>query len=115
VRQHTSLSHIHFIRYEDLKSKPIEVLERIYRLYGLTVENAILENAVQRSSFEVMRQNEAYYRQNSYDLGSTFQFVRKGVAGGFSEGLTAPQVALIEKRCDEWMKLFGYLPVSKDA
>jgi hypothetical protein len=108
IRNHSTLDYIQFIRYEDLKTNPVEVLSRIYKLYGLTVDQSVLETAVERSSFQNMRQSEAFYREKSYDLGSTFQFVRKGVSGGFSEGLTSAQIALIEERCAEWMKVFNY-------
>ena len=115
VHQHTDLNRIHFVRYEDLKSEPLEVLDRIYRLYGQEVPPEMLKKAVQRSSFESMRKSEADYRKYSYDLGSTFVFVRKGRAGGFGEELTPAQIARIETECAEWMKMFNYLPPDKGA
>ena len=75
----------------------------------------ILKTAVERSSFESMRKIEADYRRYSYDLGSSFVFVRKGRAGAFGEELTPAQVARIETQCAEWMKLFNYSPVDKSA
>jgi len=115
VRKHWELSLIHFIRYEDLKNDPITVLARMYRLYGIPVDKAVFETAVERSSFKVMRESEAEYRKNSFDLGSTFQLVRNGVVEGFSDELTPGQIDLIEEKCAEWMKLFDYLPTSKGA
>lgn len=115
IRKHWEMSLIHCIRYEDLLIKPIETLARIYRHYGIPVEQAVFETAVERSSFKVMRENEAEYRKNSFDLGSAFQFVRNGIAGGFSNELTPGQIALIEEKCAEWMKVFDYLPSNKGA
>ncbi len=113
VRRHTFLSHIHFLRYEDLRSDPVAVLDRIYRLYGIPVERGVFENAVERSSFKAMRESEAEYRKYSFDSATTFQFMRKGRAGSFSEELNAAQTARIDEQCAEWMKLFDYLPYSE--
>jgi hypothetical protein len=108
IRQHGPMSRVYFIRYEDLKADPLEVLVRIYRLFGLQPAPGLLETAIARSSFAAMRDSEAEYRRHSHDLGSQFQFMRKGVAGGFSGELTAGQIAKIEDRCSDWMKLFHY-------
>jgi hypothetical protein len=110
VHQHGPMSRVYFIRYEDLKADPLEVLTRIYRLLGTELAPGVLETAIARSSFAAMRESEAEYRRFSYDAASDFTFVRKGVSGGFMGDLTATQVALIESRCGEWMKLFGYKP-----
>jgi hypothetical protein len=115
VRKHGPISRVYFIRYEDLKNNPVEVLTRIYRLFGLQLEPGLLETAVERSSFAAMRASEVEYRQHSYDLGPEFQFMRKGVAGGFVDEITTPQIAHIEKQCAEWMKLFNYISTSKSA
>jgi hypothetical protein len=112
VRKHTVASRIHFIRYEDLKVDPVAVLDRVYRLYGIAVEQEMLEKAVARSSFNAMRELEADYRKHSFDCETTFQFMRKGRTGSFREELTEAQTARIEERCAEWMKLFNYLPYS---
>lgn len=113
LRGHTPANYIQFFRYEDLKTHPSAILDRVHKLYGIDVDPSILENAVERSSLAAMRQSEQFYREKSYDFKPEFKFVRKGVSGGFSDALNPAQISLIEENCAEWMQIFDHLPVSK--
>jgi hypothetical protein len=108
INQRGTDTRINFIRYEDLKKNPLDVLERLYRLFGLTVERTILETAVARSSFAHMKADEDFYKELSFDPHNTFKFMRKGEANAFSGELSPAQITFIENKTGDWMKLFKY-------
>ena len=109
-REHNALAFIQFFRYEDLRADPAPILERVYKLYGLTVDPEIIASAIRKSSFAVMKQHEKFYREKSFERDVDFVFVRKGKIGDFADGLTPAQIARIEEQCAEGMKAFGYEP-----
>ena len=106
---------INFIRYEDLKKNPVAVLARLYRLFGVEADRAVLEAAVAQSSFANMKADEEFYQEASHERNDDFKFIRKGEAAGFSQELSPEQIARIESGTKEWMKLFGYECVGKDG
>jgi hypothetical protein len=99
---------INFIRYEDLKKNPVDVLTRLYRLFGVDADRAVLEAVVTQSSFARMKADEEFYKEQSQERNPAFQFMRRGEASGFSQELSPAQIARIESGTKEWMKLFGY-------
>lgn len=100
---------IQFIRYEDLKVRPFEVLERLYSLFGVIVDEVLLKEAIKCSSFAAMRREEEFYKEGSLEQHK-FSHVRKGLCQDFKSELTASQIFLIEKKCTPCMKIFGYSP-----
>ncbi len=99
---------INFIRYEDLKSDPKSVLDRIYTLLGYKLSDDIYDYAIQNSSFDEMRKDEEYYSEGNLTLSPDVRFLRKGVAGGYKAALTEDDIQFINRKSQRWLKIFGY-------
>jgi hypothetical protein len=115
VTQRDPATRINFIRYEDLKNSPVEVLERLYRLFGVDADRTLLEAAVAQSSFAEMKADEDFYKELSQERNSAFKFMRQGEAAGFARELSRAQITRIENGTWEWMKQFGYERVKPEA
>ncbi len=99
---------IDFIRYEDMKLKPLKVLTRIYTLLGYNIPDAVLEESIELSSFENMKKLEAYYNHGGDFRFPEFEFVRKGKSGGYKSEISPMDLEVINQTASRWLKLFGY-------
>jgi hypothetical protein len=115
VTQRDPGTRINFIRYEDLKKKPADVLARLYRLFGVNADRAVLDAAVAQSSFAEMKADEDFYKELSQERNTAFKFMRKGETAGFTNELSPAQIARIEDGTREWMERFGYDRVQSAA
>ncbi len=99
---------INFIRYEDLKSNPQKVLERIYKLHGFNLSKDIYDYAVEASSFREMKKNEEYYLEGNLTVNPNFKFHRKGIAGGYRDEMSKEDEIFIIRKASKWLKIFRY-------
>jgi hypothetical protein len=106
------------LRYEDMMDDPFRELARAATFLGIAADSARLEQAVQRSSADRMREME---KRESKDWVATkghrqdIPFVRVAKSGGWKEKLPAECVAQIEAAWGEIMVALGYELVSADA
>ncbi len=90
------------IRYEDLRTQPGEVLDRITRLMGDRFSDEEIQAAVGFGAFDNLRQLEAqgFFRQGGLTLRNardpeTFK-VRRAKVGGYQDYFTPDQIAELE-------------------
>jgi hypothetical protein len=95
------------IRYEDLLTDTAGELKRLYHLLGLPVSDEILAVAVERSSLENMRAEEAVFNAGHPALQNQ-GFVRPGQSGGPRQTLSEELCRLIEEQAASVMQRLGY-------
>jgi hypothetical protein len=99
------------LRYEDMMEDPFRELARTATFLGINPDPARLEQAVERSSADRMREME---KRESKDWVATknhrqdIPFVRVAKAGGWKEKLPASCVEQIESAWGEIMMSLGY-------
>lgn len=96
------------VRYEDLYRDTESTLRQIYTLFGYSIEQQIMEKAIENASFQEMRENEVFYNSSNPTLPDHFAFVRKG-GSSHKENLSSGDVAFIISRAEGIMKVFGYV------
>jgi hypothetical protein len=103
---------VHLVRYEDLIADPITSFRRALRFAGVTVGDSIVRRAVAFSEFRQLRAQELEkgFREAQLSEG---RFLRRGVAGGWRDELTAAQVARIESDHGSMMHRLGYARSSR--
>ena len=96
------------VRYEDMLTKPDEVFGKVVVFLGLDLDPARLTKAIDFSSFDKLKAQEAKtgFVENSDNQDS---FFRSGKAGAWQSGLTAEQAAKIEADHQRVMQKYGYL------
>ena len=110
------------IHYEDLRSKPAEVLQKITCLMGDSFSDEEIQAAVDFGSFDNLRklESEGFFRQGGLTLRNpkdpeSFK-VRRAKVGGFRDYFTAKQVAEIETLMQERLSpSLGYTTVQPQA
>lgn len=99
------------MRYEDMKSSPLETFAKAVRFMGIprTVEQ--IEKALAFSSFEVVREQEEMdgFKEKSH---ASVRFFRKGQVGSWREELNEGQAERIVADHADIMRRFGYLDES---
>jgi len=95
------------LRYEDMKSQPLETFEKAVRFVGLDHSRDQIQKALDFSSFEVVQKQEMEegFKENS----SSSPFFRKGRIGSWREELNEAQVKRLVRDHGEVMRRFGYL------
>jgi hypothetical protein len=95
------------IHYEDLRTQPAEVLEKVTRLMGDSFSDEQIRAAVEFGSFDNLRklESEGFFRQGGLTLRNpkdpeSFK-VRRAKVGGFRDYFTPEQVAEIEALMQE--------------
>jgi hypothetical protein len=106
------------IRYEDLQTRPIEVVSVLCKFIGIVVDESAIRSAVENCSFAKMRQAEQQSTgRNPWltpgDAGKQESFkVRQGKVGGYAEFFNATQREVIDQRISEELAPeFGYRQV----
>lgn len=105
---------IMFVRYEDLIDKPVDVVKKLYSsFFGVNVENEIIKESLDLSSFERMKklevsQYECDLRYSRTDRFSDFKFVREG-AKNKGEELTKKDMLFINNKVGNLLKIFEYV------
>lgn len=106
---------VHVVRYEDLKVDAVATLAPVFAAIGLDCTDAELQEAVDRTRFDRLRESEQSvgFRETSR---KTETFFRKGASGGWRDELSDAQAAAIEADHAERMSELGYeLTTDTDA
>lgn len=95
------------IRYEDLRSEPVDTLAKVVGFLGAPFDSAEIDHAVEFAAFDNMRMMEqtGYFRNSSMSLRNkddpnTLK-VRRGKVGGFRDYFSDKQVALMDSMVQE--------------
>ncbi|MDD5170347.1 MAG: sulfotransferase domain-containing protein, partial [Syntrophales bacterium] len=96
------------LRYEDMKTQPLETFTRAVRFAGLPHVDGQIRKALEFSSFNVVRQQEEAegFREKS---PVAVHFFRKGKIGAWREELSEEQAQMIIRSHRDVMRRFGYL------
>ncbi len=103
------------MRYEDLRSDPVDTMSRIVELIGEPFSRKEIEHAVEFGSFDNMRKLEqsGYFHNSSMALRNkqdpnTLK-VRRGKVGGFRDYFNDEQVAIMQDMMNDSLSpLLGY-------
>jgi hypothetical protein len=100
---------IYVMRYEDMLQRPLEIFRGLCRHLLLNPSDAQLTRAIELSSFEQAKKQEAQkgYRERPNQSKS---FFRAGRAGQWRQQLSDQQVYRIVTENREQMARFGYVP-----
>jgi Sulfotransferase domain len=100
---------IYVMRYENMLAEPQKSFGALARHLLFTPSESELADAIDRSSFERLREQEekAGFRERPEDAK---RFFREGRTGQWKEVLTPQQVQRIVDAHGEQMQRFGYLP-----
>jgi len=114
VHSWTRLPHraLYIMRYEDMLADPAKAFGGLARHLRLDPTPAQLEQAIERSSFEKLQEQEKQkgFRERPKDADQNF--FREGRAGQWKEALTQAQIDRIVADHGEQMARFGYLPLT---
>jgi len=96
------------LRYEDMKSQPLDTFEKAVLFTGLSRTRDQIQKALDFSSFEVVQQQEEAegFQEKS---PSSRRFFRKGRIGSWREELSENQAQKIVNDHRDVMRRFGYL------
>lgn len=97
-----------YIKYEDLKSDPVNTLRIIYSVLGHNIKDTTIEKAVELSSFSNMKRLENEYAYGGREIARNLTFMRKGEHGDGKVQLSHDDMNFINQRVDIWLKHFGY-------
>lgn len=107
--QNSVRNHCLFIRYEDLKADPLSILNEILKFSGQPRSNQIIQQAIERSSFESMKEmdknREAYFKA---EKNSSIPFVRQGGEEEWREFLSNDQENRLKQTFFYSMERFNY-------
>jgi hypothetical protein len=77
--------HAVLLKFEDLKSDPARAISEALHLFGAEIEDAVLADAVEQSSFAKMRRHEL---EHAPDAGAGGMIMRRGQVGEWKEWWT---------------------------
>ncbi|MGE5458833.1 MAG: sulfotransferase domain-containing protein [Methanobacterium sp.] len=99
---------VEVIRYEDMKSQPLETFKRAVDFIGLPCEEQKIMKAIQFSDFKVLKQQEE--KDTFYERPPQAEsFFRQGSSGDWINHLSDEQTNRIINAHKEIMQRFGYL------
>lgn len=99
------------LRYEDMHEKPLDELAKVAQFLGLRSDMAILEQSIQKSTLNKMRQSEVENRQDWKAMRTSRQdllFVREGSMNHWMTVLSAESAAKIDSVWGNQMRMLGY-------
>jgi Sulfotransferase domain len=102
------------MRYEDMLAEPQKTFGALARHLLLTPSDEQLAEAIDRSSFKRLREQEekAGFKERPEEAE---RFFRDGRAGQWKDVLTPALIKRIVDAHGEQMQRFGYLPASNDS
>ena len=111
VKSWTGVAHpaLHVMRYEDMLERPMDTFGAVAAFLGLRPTRERLQRAIQNSSFDELRKQEAKHGFEERSEKTT-GFFREGRAGQWRETLTPAQIERIAGAHQEQMRRFGYWP-----
>jgi len=98
---------LHVMRYEDMKLSPLPTFTACAEFLGLPHERERILRALQKSSFQELRQQEE--QGGFYEAPASRSFFREGRVGSWRDTLTPQQAARIVRDHRGVMRRFGYL------
>ena len=111
------LPNLLFVHYGDLSAHPLREVERIARFIGVGDDTALIEQAVERSRFDVMKRNadRLQGRMNETWRGGASAFFHAGGGGRWRGVLTDDDLDLyeqtkarvLEPECVRWLEQGG--------
>jgi len=110
IYQNPSLSNLCLVKYENILRDPFREIEKLACFIGLQPTAEQISKAVEKSSFDKMRQIEEKKGLGPIlDKGNPqIRFVRKGGSGNWREELGGEEKALIKKRYGNALIRAGY-------
>jgi hypothetical protein len=102
-------SEILMIKYEDLKSKPVDELRKFCEFLGISRNDTLLGVAAEKSSFEKMRAKEKSEGFHTFPRDKAF--VRRGVVGSFRDEMPEDALAAFTEQSKDSLCSLGYLSV----
>ena len=96
------------IRYEDMKTDPVSTFSQAVSLIELNVSPTQIEIAIEKSSFNKLKQQEGEYGFSEKNIKAD-SFFRKGEVGNWKTVLSPIQVKRIVNEHHVMMSRFGYL------
>ncbi len=98
---------VHVVRYEDMKSRPLETFTAAAWAFSLPADQDRIRKAIRFSSFEELKKQEMAHGFRER-LHADREFFRKGKIGSGRETLSAGQIAQLSSCHAEVMAQFGY-------
>lgn len=95
------------LRYEELQKEPAIQLQRLIQFADLTVSPTRLQQALERSSFQAMRQNEQKHggpRGHNPEGG----FMRQGQNGSWQQQFGMAEKEIVKKEMNQMLIRLGY-------
>lgn len=99
---------VHIVRYEDMHRTPVETFGTAIRFAGLMSSTQEIKDALARSHFDALKQQERAKGFGEKTIISA-SFFRKGRVGSWREVLTPHQVGRLIQNHGEVMRRLGYL------
>jgi hypothetical protein len=96
------------LRYEDLHTRPLEILQKATAFLGLKVLSSSIQRAIEDNTIERMRVKEDVSGVTFQGGGEDGRFVRKGSIGGWRDRLTRDQILRIEAHAGAALERMGY-------
>ena len=117
AREATHIDNFFLLRYEDLKARPVETLEKLVKFMGAPANDEHIQDAVAFSSYENMKKLEEKRtfwlsggRMAPRDRSNPNSYkVRRAKVGGYRDYFDDQQVAQIDAYVDKYLSpFFGY-------
>ena len=97
------------IRYEDLKSNPLNEMQRFCAFLGIERENSFLQSVVAKSSFDKMRQKEQTMGWANSDWPKDKSFVRRGEVNSYKDEMPPEVLDAFLLDAEKTLVDLGYL------
>ena len=104
------------VRYEDLKTSGTETLAEIAAFLDLQADEDQLHQLIAGTSVKKMQRREKRFGWDNDRWPTDVPFVRRGIAGGYLDEMTADEICLFEKQASGALEALGYpLNVAEDS
>jgi len=99
---------VHFVRYEDMNSRPLETFRAAIQFAGLSFTDDEIIQALDACSFKKLQAQEQGngFREKAEKVNS---FFRKGMVGSWQESLSLNQAKTLLKNHAQMIKQFNYI------
>ncbi len=98
---------VHFVRYEDMKTRPLETFTKAIVALGIPASKERIGRAIEECKFENLQKKEAEHGFREKGVVNSLFFF-KGEVGRWKEELTSGQVKQIREANEPMMRHFGY-------
>lgn len=108
----SDLTPIKVLQFEESKRQPVKMVEDILTFMGVTRSSAQILQAVERSSFERMKQA---MERTEAETGQPFRIARRGQVGEWRETFTPEALRRFGGPAAEWAARMGYEPAAESG